>query len=165
MPVFQPSVSLSQSAAGDTVTVTDDSNYSNNSDGVTLNNILSRVDTIVDGLNNPISVVVFEAGSLTATVTLTADAYMANSLLFTLADSSTRTGTENFLAANFYLNAAREVSRALRCCPNDKLCNNAVKADLAYNEAVTATLFGVPSEAQDAINDANSLIVMEGCGC
>lgn len=165
MPVFQPSVSLSQSADGATITVTDTSNYSNNSDNVSLGNILSRVDAIVDGLNNPVQTITFGVGALTATFPITKDYYLANSLVFTLADSSTRTGTENFLAANFYLNAAREVSRALRCCPNDKLCNNAVKADLAYNEAVTATLFLVPSEAQDAIDDANALISMEGCGC
>lgn len=163
---FIPSVSLSQSADGSTVTITDTSPYSTNTEGVTLQNILSRQDTIVDGNNNPIQVVVFNGGSLTATITITKDYYLNNSLLFTLADSSTRTGVDNALMANFYLNAAREVSRTLRTCSgNNKLCNTAVKANLSYNEAVTATAFNVPSEAQNAIDDANTLINEEVCLC
>jgi len=162
---FQPAVSLAQSASGETVIITDISNYSTNTDGVTLGNIVSRLDTITDGLNNPIATVTFTPGLLTASITLTADSYLNNSLAFTIPGSTIKTGTDNFLAANFYNNQAREVSRKLRCCNCSKLCNAATKANLAYNEAVTATLFGVPSEAQNAIIDANSLINSEDCQC
>lgn len=165
MPAFTPSVSLSQSASGETIIVTDTSNYSDNTDGVTLGNIVSRVDSITDGLGNSIQVVIFGAGLLTATFQITKDYYLANQLTFTLANSSTRTGSDNFGAFNFYNNAAREVARKLRGCANTKLCNAAVKANLSYNEAVTALLFGVPSESQNAIDDANALINSEDCGC
>lgn len=165
MPVFQPSVSLSQSADGGTITVTDTSNYSNNSDGVTLANILNRIDTIQDGLGNAVQVVVFGTGLLTASFTITKDYYLNSSLLFTLANSTTKTGIDNFLASNFYSNKAREVSRSLKCCSGNSLCNSAVKADLCYSEAITATLFNVASEAQNAIDNANSLIAVEDCGC
>ncbi len=165
MPAFQPSVELSQSADGSTIVVTDTSNYTDNTDGVTLGNILSRVDTITDGLGNSIQVVVFGVGLLTSSFQITKDYYLSNQLTFTLADSSTKTGTDAFGAYNFYNNKAREVSRKLRGCANGKLCNAAVKANLAYNEAVTALLFGVPSEAQNAIDDANTLINSEDCGC
>jgi len=165
MPAFAPSVELSQSASGETVTITDTSNYSDNTDSVTLGNIISRVDTITDGLGNAIQVVTFGAGLLTASITVTKDYYLHNALAFTIPGPTVKTGTDNFLAANFYNNTAREVSRKLRCCNCKNLCNAAVKADLCYNEAVTATLFGVPSEAQNAIDDANSLINSEECGC
>lgn len=165
MASFQPAVTLQQSADGKTIVVTDVSNYSSNSDGVLLSNIVLRTDTIIDGLGNPIQMITFGAGLLTDSFPLVADAYLNNSLSFTLADSSVRTGTDNFLADNYYNNAAREVSRQLRCCNCTNLCNAAVKADLSHSEAVTATLFGVPSEAQNAINDANSLINSEDCNC
>lgn len=163
---FQPAVSLSASADGSIVTVSDVSNYSTNSEGVLLSNILNRNDVIIDGLGNPIQTFNFSAGSLTYTFPVTKDYYLHNTLLFTLADTSTRSGIDNVLLANFYLNAAREVSRTLRTCGgNSKLCNSAVKANLAYNEAVTATSFDVPSEAQYAIDDANALINEEVCLC
>jgi len=165
MAVFQPSVSLSQSADGSTVIITDTSNYSDNTDGVTLGNIGSRIDTITDGLGNDIAVVTFAPSYLTAQITITKDYYLHNALVFTLQGGSQVTGTENALMDNFYNNAAREVSRKLRCCTCHKLCNAAVKADLAHSEAVTATLFDVPSEAQNAIDDANALINLEECGC
>lgn len=166
MAAFQPAVSLSQSADGSAVIITDISNYgSGNSEGVTLGNIISRVDTIEDGLGNALQTVTFGAGLLTAQITITKNYYLNNALTFTIPGPVVRTGTDNFLAANFYKNVAREVSRKLRCCDCTKLCNAAVKADLAYNEAATATAFGVPSEAQNAIDDANTLINSEDCGC
>jgi hypothetical protein len=165
MPVFQPSVSLSQSADGSIVVITDTSNYSDNSDSVTLGNIGERTDTITDGLGNDIETITFAPSSLTAEITITKDYYLHNVLSFTLAGGSVRTGTENALMDNFYNNVAREVSRKLRCCTCHKLCNAAVKADLAHSESVTATLFNVPSEAQNAIDDANTLINSEECGC
>lgn len=162
---FQAAVSLSQSADGSIITINDVSNYPTNTDGVTINNIISRTDAIYDGNNNLLDTVIFTAGSLTATISITKDYYLNNQLSFVIPGPATRTGIENALVANFYLNAAREVSRKMRCCNCSKLCNGAVKADLAYNEAVTATLFGVPSEAQSAIDDANALIAVEECGC
>lgn len=163
---FIPSVSLSQSADGTTIIVTDTSNYATNTDGVTLLNIISRTDTIQDGLGNPIQVVNFSSGLLTSSFLITKDYYLNSALSFVVPGPTTVTGTDNFLASNFYSNAAREVARTLRTCSdNNKLCSSAVKADLAYNEAVTATLFGVPSEAQNAIDAANSLIALEDCGC
>lgn len=162
---FVPSVTLSQSASGDTVTVTDTSPYSTNTDGVTLGNIILRQDVVTDGLGNLINTVTFPAGELTTTFTITKDYYLNNALSFTIVGPTIKTGTDNYLAANFYNNATREVSRKLRCCNCSHLCNSAVKADLAYNEALTATMFNVPSEAQNAIDDANSLITSEECGC
>lgn len=167
MAAFQPSVSLSQSPDGATITVTDTSNYDSNTDGVTLGNIISRTDTLYDGLNSTITSVVFTPGQLTATVTITKDYYINNALSFIIPGPITRTGVDNFLADNFYNNKAREVSRALRCCDCgcDKLCTTATKANLAHKEAQTAFLFGVASESQNAIDDANSLINTEDCGC
>lgn len=162
---FVPAVSLSQSASGGIVTITDESPYSTNTDGVTLENIGARLDNVYDGLGNLIQAITFTPGQLTATLDIAKDYYLNNQLAFTLANSSVVTGVDNYLAANYYNNAAREVSRKLRCCNCHHLCNNAVKADLAYNEAVTATLFNVPSEAQNAIDDANSLINEEECSC
>lgn len=165
MAVFQPSVSLSQSADGSTVTISDISNYSSNSDSVTINNIGTRQDIITDGLGNLIATVIFTPLSLTASLSVTKDYYLSNALDFTLGSGEHRTGIENALMNNFYNNAAREVSRKLRCCTCNKLCNAAVKADLTNSEAITATLFDVPSEAQNAIDDANALINSEECGC
>lgn len=166
MAAFAASVELSQSADGSTITVTDTSNYSSNTDSVSLGNIISRVDTITDGLGNLIQTVTFGAGLLTASFAVTKDYYLHNVLAFTIPGPTVRTGTDNFLADNYYNNAAREVSRRLRCCDCTKLCNAAVKADLAHSEAVTATLFGVPSEAQYSIDAANLLITSEeDCGC
>lgn len=165
MAAFTPSVSLQQSADGATVIITDTSNYSSNSDGVTLLNIVSRVDTIQDGLGNVIQTVTFGSGLLTATITITKDYYAVNNLTFTIAGGATRTAVDNTLLPNFYNNAAREVSRSLRSCNNCNLYTSAVKADLAYSEAQTAALFGVASEAQNAIDDANALIALEDCGC
>jgi hypothetical protein len=165
MAAFQPSVSLSQSADGGTITITDTSNYASNTDGVTINNIVSRTDVITDGNGDAVATVTFTPGQLTATTTITQDYYLSNALSFVIPGPSTRTGTDNYLAANFYLNAAREVSRKLRCCSCNNLCTASVKADLCYNEALTATLFGVPSEAEDAIEAANALIASEECSC
>ena len=165
MPVFTPSVSLSQSADGSTVIITDTSNYTDNSDGVTINNIISRVDVLQDGLGNVINTVTFGAGLLTATINITKDYYVSNNLTFTIPGPATRTAVDNTLLPNFYRNAAREVSRKLRCCNCNNLCNSAAKADLGYSEAVTAAEFGVASEAQYSIDDANSLINLEDCGC
>lgn len=165
MPAFQPSVSLSQSADGSMVVITDTSNYSSNTDGVTINNIISRVDTIQDGLGNPIIIVTFTPGSLTVSITIPKDYYLNNGLAFTIPGPTAKLGIDNYLAANYYRNAARDKARKLRCCDCSRLCNAAVKADLAYNEAVTATSFGVPSEAQNAIDAANLLINSEDCGC
>lgn len=162
---FAPAVTLSQSADGTAVIVTDTSNYASNSDSVTLLNIISRTVTSTDGLGNLINVFSFSPGLLTQTFTITKDYYLDNALSFVIPGPRTRTATVNSLLPNFYLNAAREVARSLRCCSNTLLCNNAVKADAAYNEAVTSTLFIVPSEAQNAIDDANSLISQEVCGC
>jgi hypothetical protein len=165
MAAFLPSVSLEQSADGSTVIITDVSNYSTNSDGVLLANIISRTDVIQDGLGNAIATVVFVPGSLTATVTITKDYYMNNTLSFVIPGPVTKIAIENFDAFNFYRNAAREVSRKLRCCNCNNLCNSAVKADLAFTEAETAYQFGVPSESQNAIDDANALINSEDCLC
>lgn len=165
MATFVPSVSLSQSADGATVIITDTSDYSGASEGVTLGNIVSRIDTIQDGLGNIIQTVTFGAGLLTATITITKDYYVSNNLTFTIAGGGVRSGLENTLLPNFYRNAAREVARSLRCCNSCNLCTSATKADLAYNEALTAAEFGVASEAQYAIDDANALIVLEECGC
>ena len=162
---FQPSVSLSQSASGETVVITDNSNYSTNTEGITLGNIGTRQDIITDGLGNAIQTIIFAPSSLTAEITVTKDYYLSNALDFTLGTGEHRTGLENALMNNFYNNSARDVSRKLRCCNCNKLCNAAVKADLANSEAVTATLFNVPSEAQNAIDDANTLINSEECGC
>lgn len=163
--LFQPAVTLSQNASGDTVTVTDVSNYSTNTESITLNNIILRQDVVADGLGNLLITVTFPAGQLTTTFTITKDYYLNNALSFTIPGPIVRTGTDNYLAANYYLNAAREVSRKLRCCNCNNLCNSAVKANLAYNEAITATQFNIPSEAQYAIDDANALINSEECTC
>lgn len=166
MATFQPSVTLAQSADGSLVVVTDASNYdSGNTEGVSLSNIISRTDVIQNGLGTVIATVTFGAGLLTASFPLTEDAYLNNSLSFVIPGPVTRTGTDNFLADNFYNNAAREVSRKLRCCNCNNLCNAATQANLAHKEAISATLFGVPSEAQNAITDANSLINSEDCSC
>jgi len=159
MAAFQPASTLSQSADGKTVVLTDTSNYASNTDGVTINNIGVRSYVITDGNGDAITSGTFTGTTLTKTFSLTADAYLHTELSFILASSAVRTGSSNYLAENFYNSALVKVAKKLKCdCGCSALCDNTLKAMACKEAATFYYLYAFAENAQELITDANTLI-------
>lgn len=159
MPAFAPSSSLQQSADGATVVLTDTSNYSSNSDGVTIDNIGVRTYVITDGNGDAITNGTFAGVGLTKTFNLDADAYLHTALSFVLASSVVKTGSSNYLAENYYNSALVKIAKKLKCdCGCSDICDNTLKAMACKEAAVFYYLYGFAENAQEMITDANTLI-------
>jgi hypothetical protein len=159
MAAFAPASTLTQSADGKTVVITDTSNYEGNTDGVTIDNIGARSYAITDGNGDAITSGTFTGVTLTQTFNLDADAYLHTALSFTLASNVVRTGSNNYLAENYYNTGLVKIAKKLKCdCGCSDICDNTLKAMACKEAAVFYFLYGYAENAQEMITDANMLI-------
>ena len=157
MAEFTVSGNITQSADGTTETFNDTSNYSSNDDGVTLNNLISRVVTVYDpdvyntGTMNP--------SLLTYDVAVTQDLALTYVIVYTLADTTTRTLIISYLSTQFYNILQRTLANQLSCnCCKGNLCTDMVKARELWYAAITSNLLGDNGTAQADITAANTLL-------
>lgn len=134
--------------------------FTDTSTGIT---VTSRTLTVYD--SNGTIVNTYNMGTnLTQTVPITKDVYY--SFLLTL--NGSQSATINYLSTRQYDLQALTLESALDCsCKAPKsLCDNAIKALMAKDRAVTYLLFGQGQNAQRNIDAANALILSTNlCGC
>lgn len=158
MANFQPAAQFSFSADGLTGTLTDISNYSTNTSGVTPQNIGQRQATISDGNGNQLFILTFPANSSTVNFEVSKDYYLSAALAFTLANSAIIFAIVNYLSTRIYDSRLLALVAKFACQCDEQLTRNMVKSDLCKSSAEMAFLFNKPSVAQKLIDIANVLI-------
>lgn len=153
---FVLSYKILQSSNGQVLTIQDNSTYGQ--DGVTLDNILSRVVSITDVNDVVVGTVTFDAGSLTATYNITEDQYLHFLITLTKADTSTLTELVNYMSTAFYEIAFTDVIKRQGCS-----CECSPSFDLQWSNyfKIAADVFavrGLSVAAQNNISAANVLI-------
>lgn len=167
MAVFSASGSVTVSPDGKTQTFHDDSNYSSNSDGILLTNILGRVLTVYNSDGSVFTTGSFNPTSLTYDVAVTFDKAFIYQLVVTIANSTTKTGTVTYLSTAFYNNTQRDLANKLNCtCTKNGLCSSMSKARELYYSAISSNLFGDNVSAQAEISAANTYLNQKtNCSC
>lgn len=164
---FQAKGSITQSADGAIETYHDDSTYGQ--DGITLNNILGRTLVSYNADNSIYLSQAITAGSLTADIPITEDLVLRHVNTITLANSTTKVATTNFLSTRFYDLLQRESVNSIKCnCATNKaLCSNRTKARECKDAAETSLSIGDLINAQLQIGYANDFIneSTESCSC
>jgi len=157
MEPFVPKVVITQSADGKTLTITDQSNFDTNTDGVSVGDISQFGISIFDKSSNLLQQL--NMNYPTATYAITRDLFLRFHLAY-VDGATTYQADVKFLSTQFYSIAERKVAAKIACdcgC-NDLLCYPASKALQNKNAAITAFLTGDDVSAQQAIHDANTLI-------
>lgn len=155
---FKPHVTITQEIDGSPLTITDDSNYGTNSDGVDDNEIITRVVTILDK-NDVLLQTINMVQDTPATYPITKDGFFRFHLVFSTVVPVAYTADVKFLSTRYYNNLQLNLAPALRCaCPNQKILEKCNKATDLYNAAVDAFMVGDDINADANITDANTYL-------
>lgn len=155
---FKPFVVISQALLGSPLTITDQSNFATNTDGVTVNNIDDFGVVIFDKNDQQLQVLSLDYP--TGSYAITKDLFLRFHLAY-IKGATTYEADVTFLSTQFYDVLARKVAGMQGCgcnCKNE-LCGPAGKALQAKNAAVSAFIAGDDVDAQQKIDDANVLIL------
>lgn len=171
---FAVKVKVVQSDDGLTLKIVDDSNYSDNTEGITKPDILTRSLVIKNAAGDTIDTVAMDLidddGNYYAEHAITADVYRSLLPTFTIVGFEPRSGTDNFLSKRFYKN--KYVAYMATVCPGDCGCNKPTKCnELVWAERYCNAAIELASRyealaAQEDITAANSLIdQLQTCNC
>lgn len=157
---FLPKISVSQDISGSPLTLTDESNYGTNSDGVNDNTIITRVITIFDQNNVQIAGPFNMAQDTPITYPITADGFYRIHSIFSTVVPVVYTADNKFLSVQYYNNAQKNLAPKLTCsCPaNDNLLKYMSIARELFNAAVNAFMTGDDVSAALNIADCNTYI-------
>lgn len=162
---FKPSILISQSADGSLLTLTDNSNYGDNSDGVVVGDITSMDVKGYNELGALLWDVLLAAG--VGTKAITKDQVIGTQLLWTKTDDTTVAGTVDFMSEQFYNNSQRNVSAYLACgCGCKDMLTALISQAREYiNGAQDAFILGDLVNAAAGIVDATIKINQALRGC
>lgn len=158
MEAFKPHVIISQSLDGKTLTITDNSNFATNTDGVATGDINPFAITIFDKDAIQLAAIAL-AYPTPGTFAIVKDLFLRFHLAYTKG-ATVYSADVTYLSTEFYDIAQRKVSGFLSCdcgC-SDLLCHPASKARENKNAAESALIAGDYVNAQQAIDDANTYI-------
>lgn len=161
---FKPFVVISQALLGSPLTITDQSNFATNTDGVTVNNIDDFGVVIFDKNDQQLQALSLDYP--TGSYAITKDLFLRFHLAY-IKGATTYEADVTFLSTQFYELMARKVAACQKCgcgC-KDLLCGNATKALQNKNAAVSALIAGDYVNAQQAIDDANTFILQALKSC
>lgn len=157
---FLPSVLISQDLSGTPLTATDNSNYASNTDGVTDNNIATRVINVLDENDNVIGGPFNMAKDTPITFPITKDGFFRFNLVFTSTAPVVYTGNTKYLSVQYYKNTQKNIAPQLRCsCPaNENLLKFMSRARELYEAAMNSFITGDDVSAALNITDCNTYI-------
>lgn len=159
MATLLPDFTITSSADGKTLTVTDTSNYTTNDEGLVIADFASRVVTIVDSAGTAVTTIDL-ASSLTATYATEVDLW-ANATLTLTGSGEVATYTKNliFPMSRITKNKYREVLAENGCgCHNKNVDYALMKADIFFRGAEIAEPAGEGIEWQTDIDSAYAFL-------
>lgn len=156
---FLPHVTVLQDLSGSPLTLTDDSNYGSNSDGVTDASIVTRVINVFDQ-NNVLLDTINMAQDTPAIYPITTDGFFRFHLSFSTSAPVLFQADCKYLSTQFYENVQLNLAPKLRCsCPaNETLLKFMSIARELYNAALSAYISGDDVNAALNIADCNTYI-------
>jgi hypothetical protein len=159
MAAFLPSVELSTSGDGKTITVTDTSPYAGNDSGVTAGNVLSRTAVITDGKGHALATLNLDSDEDSMSFTVIKDYMFLVALTWVGADNTQYKSNMTFLSTRIFdnrlLSTVAQKGCGCDCCGNEKL----VDASFVRDRAVDGSAFlNMGPVVQGLIDDANTLL-------
>lgn len=166
VPPFAAKLVVVQSDDNETLTFKDESNYTNNSDGIGKGTVTARSVQINDGAGAPVATLPMtllgDDGFYYVNYTISKDVYYASVLSLTLPGPITKTGADNYLSIGFYNAAFQQVMENnlgdCGSCNKGKICSDVTWSQHLKNAAVLFAVRALGILAQDAIDAANSFI-------
>lgn len=154
---------ISQSADNTKVIFTDGSNYSTNTDGISLGSVASRSVVITDSLGAPVATVPMTLqtdGSYSGQQAITKDQYYSYQLTITLTNTTTKVGTATYVTTGFYNTSYLTIMQNKL---GDCNCKGGICSDLTWGMHNKNAAVGFGSKAmgllsQQSIDAANSLL-------
>lgn len=158
MEPFLPFIKVTQSADAATLTLTDFSNYSTNTDGVTDDNVVNRTILVYDAYN-VLQGTISMLKDTPATFAITKDQELRFNLSWSLSSGDPFVNDVKFLSTAFYNNIQLSLAPQIKCsCPPPRLMEHMNKATEFYNAAIDAFILGDDISATLNITDCNTYI-------